>query len=648
MRVLDKPRERVVVTLHGIEVPKIGYLGSATITAMDAGKFEAPVIRAALGCVQPDDKIVEIGAGTGVVGALIAQRFKTVKVSAFEMDPKNVTGIKGLYKHNKLTGRIKVQNNAVVSDTKAPKKVDLRRGDDSQEKKSGLKKTTVSSAKKTVASLQYDKLRLDFPHNVLILSMDGQEADFLKHAVLDDVDLVIVKLDHEALGREGLRATREYLECQGFIKDNAFSAFRAVTYKRAQRMYPVDTKPPLADLSESAPVDASKFEIDPRRNVRGDIIKVENAVLAHQPGTEGWRINATVFDGEKNPVPEAICWHGREEPVTMPRQHPRKNRLQHLPGTWLFGGCYNPHFGHFLVETLSRVWALDHIDEKIEGVLFFPIYSNHVERAPKDFDKIFSILDIDFNWKIVDQFYQVDRLIIPPQGSGIKHDMSSVPEYRDFLRSHIRKDLEPIVNEKLYVSRSEITGVTGRGLVGEKRLEAYLEKEGYLIFHPQNHSFQDQLRHYQGAQHILGPDGSPFHLANLVGHPEKKVGIIQRRISVEHSAWADQMNWFEAGEPLDLACCKTYWAPAGVKRAKLQMSGEVQFSKICKVLREAGLIGAKAKWPDMTKEQLNAELAALGALLGSDMHQVHLGHQSLQDYPVLENEKTPQVFWHDA
>lgn len=635
MKILDKPQMRMLVSLHDLEVPKTDHLDVDTITSMATGKFEAPVIRAVMGCVLPTDKIVEIGATTGVVGALIAQKFKTVKVSAFEMDAGNIAGIKAVYKHNKLTGRINVTHGGVIA------------GPDAQ-KKLGSKKGTASPAKKTVATTQYEKLRRDFPHNVLILSMDGGEVEFLRHAVLDDVDMVIVKLNHEALGRPGLRASREYLECQGFVKDPAFSVFRALTYKRPHRMYPVDAKPALEGAPKSAPFNPSEFSIDPRRSLSSNIIEVENAVLAQQPGAQGWRISASVFDAEQNPVPEAVCWHGRDELVTTPRHHPRKNRLQHLPGTWLFGGCYNPHFGHFLVETMSRVWALDHIDEKIEGVLFFPVYDDHADRAPKDFGNMFSILDVEFNWKIVDQFYQVDRLIVPPQGSGFKHDMASAPEYRDFMRRHIRKDLDPIITEKLYVSRSEITAATGRGLVGEKKLERLLEDEGYLIFHPQNHSFQDQLRHYQGAKHILGPDGSPFHLANLVGHPDKKVGIMQRRLSAEYAAWLEQIRWFEAGQPLDLACCKSFWAPAGVTRAKLQMSGEIQFSKICKVLREAGLISAKAKWPDMTKTQLKAALVTQGKLLGSDMHQVHLGHQSLQDYPLLKNEKTPQVFWHDA
>lgn len=394
--------------------------------------------------------------------------------------------------------------------------------------------------------------------------------------------------------------------------------------------------------SPSAPPVA--FAIDPRAPLVDGIKIVNDAVLVHRPRAQGWRIKASVYDARQCEVPQAMCWHSQGQPATVEARHPRPGRIMHLRGTWLFGGVYNPQFGHFFSETLARVWALDHIDEKIEGVLFFPVYNAYRDTAEASFGDLFSIVDTRFKWKIVDQFYQVDKLIIPPQGSGIKTDMMSSPEYRAYLRGHMRNDLPPTGHDKIYISRSEFTEKR-RSILGETRLEDLLRDEGYLIFHPQNHSLVDQVRHYRSARHIIGPDGSPFHLVNYVCNPDTKVAIIKRRKSGEYQYMLDQTRWFEAGTGIGLDHCLSYWAPAGVRRAALMMSAEVDFAAMGQTLLKHGMISDVGPWHRLDKAALEADLKRFGASMGCDMHQVRGDGQSLADMPLLADGESPQVFW---
>jgi hypothetical protein len=396
------------------------------------------------------------------------------------------------------------------------------------------------------------------------------------------------------------------------------------------------------NISSSEP--PASFAIDPLAPLVDGIKTVNGAVLVHRPRTQGWRIKASVYDAQQCEVPQAICWHSQGQPATIEAGHPRPSRITHLPGTWLFGGVYNPQFGHFFSETLARVWALDHLDEEIEGVLFFPVYNTYQDTAKTSFGDLFSILDAPFNWKIVDQFYQVDRLIIPPQGSGIKTDMMSSPEYRAYLRGHIRDDLAPTGHDKIYISRSEFTEKR-RSILGEGALEDLLRAEGYLIFHPQNHSLADQVRHYKSARHIIGPDGSPFHLVNYVCGPDTNVAIIKRRKSREYQYMLDQTRWFEAGTGIGLDHCLSYWAPAGVRRAALMMSAEVDFAAMGQTLLKYGMIDDAGPWHRLDKAALEADLKRFGASMGCDMHQVRGDGQSLADVPLLANGESPQVLW---
>ena len=60
-------------------------------------------------------------------------------------------------------------------------------------------------------------------------------------------------------------------------------------------------------------------------------------------------------------------------------------------------------------------------------------------------------------------------------------------------------------------------------------LQARLEAEGYVPFHPQKHDFATQIAAYKAATHVISVDASPLHLLALVGNARQKVGIIARR-----------------------------------------------------------------------------------------------------------------------
>lgn len=55
------------------------------------------------------------------------------------------------------------------------------------------------------------------------------------------------------------------------------------------------------------------------------------------------------------------------DPGSLP---PWAGRTEELAGTWLFGGTWFNHFGHFLTETLTTLWHR----EAVDGILFVPFW----------------------------------------------------------------------------------------------------------------------------------------------------------------------------------------------------------------------------------------------------------------------------------
>ena len=67
---------------------------------------------------------------------------------------------------------------------------------------------------------------------------------------------------------------------------------------------------------------------------------------------------------------EGALWR-RHRPITTEPDMP-KEITQKIPGRWLWGGVLWAHFGHFLVESTARLWALANLDAPVDGVLLSP------------------------------------------------------------------------------------------------------------------------------------------------------------------------------------------------------------------------------------------------------------------------------------
>lgn len=631
---------QVVATLKGVEVLKAPHLKPPILRAVRSGAYERPEIEFGLANLRPGDRVMEMGTGAGIVSSVFAKNIKDLTLKSYEANPDLIDHIRALYAHNGVEKVVTVTNTVVVSGTNAPAHMDFFVRSNFLGSRLSGDNTEAEARKVSIATTHYDEITRDYPHNVLVMDIEGGELDFLADADLSGVELVMLELHPKVYGGSGRAQVIEHLTSKGFTLDQATSRGQVASFKKPARL---KFEPDYSQIG-SGQAPQKTYDLDPHEPLAGGIIHVEKAVLAKTPRSEGFRIAASVFDANRNPVPEAVCWLSHRLSATVERVHPRRNRIVELPGTWLFGGRFFPHFGHFLSETLARLWALDHIDQPIDGVLFFPAYNDFEPVAAERFAQLSEIIDIPINYKICDAFYRVDRLIVPPQGSGIGRLTASSPEMRAFITKHLRRDLDPLPPHKLYISRSGAFGKVGREYLGEQRLETLMRDEGYTIFHPQDHSWQDQLRHYLSASHILGPDGSPFHLVNFTGRNDVKVGVIQRRPGQDANQMAQQGQLYGVEDAHALSHLGRFWAGAGDHRAGLTMTSELLLEPLCEELRSRGFISKKAKWKNLTDAELAQDLQALATRAGKDMRPVASAHESLSDYPACLEHNAPQVF----
>ncbi len=228
----EQSTQTIVAHYHGIDVPEAPHFGPGMIKAMGEGRYERREVEAGLAVIRPGARVLEMGAGSGLVGAAIARNCKAEKVLAIEANPELLSHISQLYAHNGLADTISVRHGVVMTVAEPPEEVDFfLRGNFLG---SGLTvvKNIEKARKVSVPTIRYDELRREFPHDVIVMDIEGAERDFLRDAELEGVHTIIAEMHRDIYGREGMRDCRRFLAAAGFEMDAENSRAGVHVYRR--------------------------------------------------------------------------------------------------------------------------------------------------------------------------------------------------------------------------------------------------------------------------------------------------------------------------------------------------------------------------------------------------------------------------------
>ena len=227
----DKPE--IIANYHGIEVPDAPHFGPRMKESMHNGRYEKNEIRVGLAVLQPGARILELGAGSGIVGAVIAQNCRAQQVLSVEANPELLDHIKYLYDHNNLSDRIEVRHGVVLSDPDAPPMIDFFLRGNFLGSGLTVRKNPEKARKIQVPVIDYESLKAEFPHDVIVMDIEGGELEFLHHADLSGVDTVILEVHRGIYGREGMQDVRRSFQLGGFVMDAEHSVPGVHAYRRA-------------------------------------------------------------------------------------------------------------------------------------------------------------------------------------------------------------------------------------------------------------------------------------------------------------------------------------------------------------------------------------------------------------------------------
>ena len=318
---------------------------------------------------------------------------------------------------------------------------------------------------------------------------------------------------------------------------------------------------------------------------------------------------AGVLYSDGSYCPEAALWR-KFRPITIAPERPGKVRRS-LQGRWLWGGVLWAHFGHFLVESSSRLWALSRVEDDIRGILFIP-------KRPKVGDVVrgyqreyLSLFGSDLPIHVATRPTQVEELVVPGQGFGLGKITRGTGKFRQAVHSRFACDVVAEGAEKLYISRSKL-GLGKGGLLGEERLETLLEAEGYEIFHPQEHSLTVQVARYKAARKVIAADGSALHLFAMVGRADQEVAMILRRSSGANNLLAQHVESFCERAPVVIGGLRAEWVPQAKQKSSRLSFGELDHQVIGDTLARLGFISQTTGWTTLTEAERNQILQDKG------------------------------------
>jgi FkbM family methyltransferase len=228
---LDLP-DGVVARMHGIEVPSAPHFGPNMIRSMNEGRYERRETAAGLAVIGPGARILEMGAGSGIVGAVLARNCWPESLLSIEANPRLIEHIAALYAHNGLGEVAAVRHAVVLSEPGAPPEVDFFLRPNFLGSALEVIQKPEKTTKVRVPVLRYADLKAEFPHDTIMMDIEGAELDFLRHADLTGVDTFIAEIHRDVYGRAGVRELRALLSAQGLVPDAEAARSGVVVYRR--------------------------------------------------------------------------------------------------------------------------------------------------------------------------------------------------------------------------------------------------------------------------------------------------------------------------------------------------------------------------------------------------------------------------------
>lgn len=208
--------------------------------------------------------------------------------------------------------------------------------------------------------------------------------------------------------------------------------------------------------------------------------------------------------------------------------------------TVIWGGILFDHFGHFLCESLNRLWYAVSHPEQSYPVVFVCEKSREISASIRT---LLELLGLSGDRLVLTDRPTCFSKIIIPEPSSVLAGFYT----KEFILPYqtIAAEIEPKPFEKVYFSRRKFRG--GIKICGEDKLENVFRSNGYRIVYPERLNLKEQIAYVKGAKEIACVMGSAAHLS-LFAKPRTKLIVLERTEHINKQQilinQAMDLDWF--------------------------------------------------------------------------------------------------------
>ena len=245
--------------------------------------------------------------------------------------------------------------------------------------------------------------------------------------------------------------------------------------------------------------------------------------------------NGGLYTSNFEPIPSAMTFRGDEPRISTPVPDIFKQlNLEALPRYacpegYVFCGELLAHFGHFILESIARLWpALNETAFTSRTPVVLSRASVETMASKSYVSGIFAALNIDSTRMMAfDSPCFLENVLIPAPAFEIRRHA-----YANFfsLTSRIGSNLlgaQAVTQSEipLYLSKAKLRKGLSK-IFNESEIEEELKRYGVTVVHPEQMSFSDQIRSIESHRCILGSVGSAFHTMLFTSGAKRVRGIV--------------------------------------------------------------------------------------------------------------------------
>ncbi len=184
------------------------------------------------------------------------------------------------------------------------------------------------------------------------------------------------------------------------------------------------------------------------------------------------------------------------------------------------------HWGHFLVEAVSRLWYFLKNDETVDKYVFF-IEENATREIKGNYKEFLQLLGVWDKLEVINTPTLYKEVIVPELGYKWRRYYSK--EFLDIFNTVAENaiiDNTWVSSDKIYFSRSKLSKANGNEF-GLESIDDFYHKNGYMVLSPEKITLSQMIYYVRNAKICASLSGSLPHNM-LFASDDQKLVIIER------------------------------------------------------------------------------------------------------------------------